>query len=472
MMRDRIELSPPDLLTVLVYIALVAFGWMNIYSTQSDTSEIFDFSKKHGTQFLWALVSIFAAAVVMIINRRFYPVFANHIYIVVLCLLMLTLAIGTEIKNSKSWLDVGLIRFQPSEIAKLATSLALARLLNQYGFRLNSLLNWLKTLVVIALPTGLILLQKDWGSALVFTSFFLVLYRQGMSGWILIFMVFTIALFIFSLLFPLIWIISGIACLTLVLVWIAYGDRVLFLRTLISAVAVFAAGIVYKHASGSDVEYGIFVTLAMIAAIFVATVPLFLSSRRIRWYIVIFFFFSTILVYSVDYVYNNVLQAHHRSRIEDMLGIREDIKNAGYNTYQSKVAIGSGGFTGKGFLQGTQTKLNFVPEQSTDFIFCTVGEEWGFVGSLATVSLYLILLIRLIMLAERQKTPFSRTYGYCVVSIIFFHFMINIAMTVGLAPVIGIPLPFISAGGSSLLSFTILLFIFLKLDSTNTDFHV
>jgi rod shape determining protein RodA len=466
-MRDRIELKTPDWLSVLIYIVLVIFGCINIYSTQGDTLELFDFSKKHGAQFLWALISILAAVIVMIINRRFYSVFANHIYIVVLCLLILTLAVGTEIKNSKSWLDIGIIRFQPSEIAKLATSLALARLLNQYGFKLNSTLNWLKTIAIIALPMGLILLQKDWGSALVFTSFLLVLYRQGMAGWILVFMVFTIVLFIFSLLFPTIWIISAIALVAFALVWIIYNDKTLFVRILIAATTVFAAGTVYKYAFGSDIGYDRIVTLAMIVAILTGIVSLFFWNRKIRWYITVFFLFSTMLVYSVDYVYDNVLKPHHRSRIEDMLGIKEDRKDTGYNTYQSKVAIGSGGLLGKGFLQGTQTKLNFVPEQSTDFIFCTIGEEWGFVGSFVTISLYLILMIRLIMLAERQKMPFSRTYGYCVVSIIFFHFMVNIAMTIGLAPVIGIPLPFISAGGSSLLSFTLLLFVFLKLDSTN-----
>jgi rod shape determining protein RodA len=465
-MRDRIEFSPPDLLVVLIYLALVLFGWMNIYSTQSDASEIFDFSKKHGMQFLWAAVSILTAVIVMIINKRFYPVFANHIYIAVLALLVLTLVIGTEVKSSKSWLDIGIIRIQPSEIAKLATSLALTRLLSQYGFKLSSLFNWLKAIAVIALPMGLILLQKDWGSALVFISFIFVLYRMGMSGWILTFMMFTVALFIFSLLFPLIWIISGISLIALLVAWFTYRDKKLFIRTMIWAAITFAAMTVYKYVSDSDTGYDKFVTLAMCVAIVVGTLSLFLWSRRIKWHAAIFFFCSVMLVYSVDYVYDNVLKPHHRNRIEDMLGIKEDIKDAGYNTYQSKVAIGSGGLLGKGFLHGTQTKLNFVPEQSTDFIFCTIGEEWGFVGSLATISLFLILMLRLIVLAERQKILFSKIYGYCVVSIIFFHFTVNIAMTVGLAPVIGIPLPFISAGGSSLWSFTTLLFIFLKLDSS------
>jgi rod shape determining protein RodA len=466
-MSDRIELKTPDWIIVLIYLALVTLGWMSIYSTQSDAAEIFDFSKKHGMQFLWAMISILTAIIVMIINRRFFPVFANHIYVTALFLLVLTLLIGVEVKSSKSWLNIGIIRFQPSEIAKLATSLALARLFNLYGFKLNSAINWLKTIAVIALPMGLVLLQKDWGSALVFISFIFVLYREGMSGWILTFIAFTIALFIFSLLLPLIWIISGITFIAIILIWFTYNDKKLFVRILIYAAVTFVAGTIYKYAFNRAVGYDKLVTAAMIAAIIVSIVSLFLWNRKIKWYATIFFFCSTMLVYSVDYVYDNVLQAHHRNRIEDMLGIKEDIRDAGYNVYQSKVAIGSGSFLGKGFLQGTQTKLNFVPEQSTDFIFCTIGEEWGFVGSFVVIALFVTLLIRLIILAEQQKILFSRVYGYCVVSIIFFHFTINIAMTIGLAPVIGIPLPFISAGGSSLWSFTVLLFIFLKLDSIN-----
>jgi rod shape determining protein RodA len=466
-MRDKIEFRAPDMLIVLIYLALVAFGWINIYSTQSDASEMFDFSKKHGMQFLWAMISIFTAVIVTLINKRFYPVFAYHVYIITLLLLVLTLVMGIEVKNSKSWLDVGFIRIQPSEIAKLATSLALSHLLSQYGFKFNSLLNRLKTITVIAMPMGLILLQKDWGSALVFMSFIFVLYRQGLSGWVLTFMAFAIALFILSLLFPLIWIVSGIVIITVGVIWITYRDNKLFVRTMSWAAATLTAGIIYKYASGSDLGFDKFVMPAMIMAIVAGIVSLFLAGRKIKWYATIFFFCSTMMVYSVDYVYDQVLQPHHRSRIEDMLGIKEDIKNAGYNTYQSKVAIGSGGFLGKGFLHGTQTKLNFVPEQSTDFIFCTIGEEWGFAGCFVTIALYLILMLRLIVLAERQKLPFAKIYGYCVVSILFFHFMVNIAMTVGLAPVIGIPLPFISAGGSSLWSFTALLFIFLKLDSVN-----
>ncbi|MDR1887359.1 MAG: rod shape-determining protein RodA [Prevotellaceae bacterium] len=471
-MSDKIEFKAPDLTVVLIYMALVAIGWMSIYSTQNDSATaIFDFynlSKKHGTQLLWAMIALLTAVAVMIISKRFYPVFANHMYVAAIFLLLLTLVIGTEIKSSKSWLNIGIIRFQPSELAKLATSLALARLLGLHEFKLNSLLNWLKTIAIIVLPMGLILLQKDWGSALVFVSFFFVLYRQGMSGWVLTFMAFTIALFIFSLLFPLIWIISGIALASILLIWMTYHrNKQMLIRISAFGAASFAAGIIYKYAAGSDIEYDKLIAAAVGAAVVGNIVFCLLWRKKVKRFVAIFFFCSTALVYSVDYVYDNVLQPHHRSRIEDMLGIKEDKKNAGYNVYQSKIAIGSGGLTGKGFLHGTQTKLNFVPEQSTDFIFCTIGEEWGFAGSFTVVALFVTLFIRLIVLAERQKTPFSKIYGYCVVSIMFFHFAINIAMTIGLAPVIGIPLPFISAGGSSLWSFTVLLFIFLKLDSTN-----
>jgi rod shape determining protein RodA len=464
-MRENVEFKSPDWWIVLIYIALVAIGWMSIYSTQSDTSEILDFSKKHGVQFLWAIIAFLSAIAVIIISSRFYFVFAYQIYVVCIVLLLLTLVMGVEIKSSRSWLNIGVIRFQPSEIAKLATALALSKLLSTYDFRLNSLKNWTKTIAVIALPIGLILLQKDWGSALVFISFIFVLYREGMSGWILIFMAFAIALFIFSLLFPLFWIISAIAILTTVIIVFTYRENKLLYKALIMVSTLILLGFGYKYFSESNAGYDIFITLALTLTILTGIVTLVFLGKKIKWYAILFFFCSTLLVYSVDYVFDNVLKTHHRNRIEDMLGIKEDIKDAGYNVYQSKIAIGSGGLYGKGFLQGTQTKLNFVPEQSTDFIFCTIGEEWGFIGSFTMIFLFGTLLVRLIILAERQKTPFSKIYGYSVVSIIFFHFAINIAMTIGLAPVIGIPLPFISAGGSSLLSFTVLLFIFLKLDT-------
>lgn len=468
MQNRKAEYRNPDWLIVFIYLILVVFGWLNIYSTQSDTTELFDFSKKHGAQFMWMLIAFFSAIVVMLINSRFYSVFSYHIYIFVMLLLVATLVIGVEIKNSKSWIDLGLMRFQPSELAKLATSLALAKLLGSYEFKLDNFRNWFKAAAIIFTPVALILLQKDWGSALVFSCFLLVLYRQGMSGWILVFIAFAIALFIFSLLFPMIWIVAVIVLITICIALYTYKPFYsIILKFVGLGVAFLLAGVLVKNAMDINVSYDIILSASALGAIIVCIIYSLFKRYKIKFYTTLFFLCSIAWLYSTDYVYDNILKHHHRDRIEVMLGIKQDIKDVGYNVYQSKVAIGSGGFIGKGFLQGTQTKLQFVPEQSTDFIFCTIGEEWGFVGSFIVIFLYALLLVRLIYLAERQKTIFSRVYGYCVASILFFHLAINVGMTIGLAPVIGIPLPFMSAGGSSLWSFTMLLFIFLKLDSTD-----
>ncbi|MDR1896993.1 MAG: rod shape-determining protein RodA [Prevotellaceae bacterium] len=466
MHENKTDFRSIDWLSIVIYALLVSFGWINIYSTQSDTFEIFDFSKKHGIQLIWIAIAMMTAIVVMIISNRFYSVFANHIYLFAIALLIFTLLTGIEVHNSKSWISLGGMRFQPSELAKFATALCLARLFGSYEFKLNSLKSWTKTILIIVSPMSLILLQKDWGSALVFTSFLFVLYRQGMSGWALTFIAFAIVLFISSLLLPLLWIILGIIFITFIIALFTY--KKLPLKAALSAVILFGAGWAYKYFTESETEYDILLVAVTAATIVASIIYTLIQERKLtKLYFALFFFCSTLTVYSVDYIYDNILSTHHRNRIETMLGIKEDIRDVGYNVYQSKVAIGSGGFYGKGFLQGTQTKLSFVPEQSTDFIFCTIGEEWGFVGSFTVILLYGILLIRMVVLSERQKIVFSRVFGYCVTSIIFFHFAINIAMTIGFAPVIGIPLPFISAGGSSLWSFTLLLFVFLKLDSAN-----
>jgi rod shape determining protein RodA len=446
---------------------LSVFGLMNIYSTQSDTQEIFDFTKKHGMQLMWMLISFIFATAVLVISSRFYLVFAYHIYIFAIILLILTLLIGIEVKSSKSWLGIGNFRFQPAEFAKLATSLALARLFGQSEFKFKTFKNRLKAIMTISLPTALVLLQRDWGSALVFGSFMFVLYRQGMSGSVLAYIAFTIVLFISTLMAPPDMIYAAITLITIIIAFIDYKDRSVLTKAVLPGLALLGIGIAYNNLSDSNIEYEKIIVATVLMVFVISVIYLLFKRKKIKWAPILFFISSITISYSADYTYNNVLKTHHRDRIEDMLGIKVDIKNAGYNVYQSKIAIGSGGFAGKGFLEGTQTKLNFVPEQSTDFIFCTIGEEWGFIGSAAVIFIYCFLLIRLILIAERQKTVFARTYGYCIVSIIFFHFTINIAMTVGLAPVIGIPLPYMSAGGSSLLSFTLLLFIFLKLDSTN-----
>lgn len=452
---------------MVVYLILVAFGWMNIYSTQSSAGEIFDFSRKHGAQLLWIIISLVTAGVVMIISSRFYSVFAYFIYGAVLFVLLSVLAIGVEVNGSKSWLDIGGFRFQPAELAKMATSLALARFMSQYEFKLHTLQNWLMIGAIIGTPVLLILLQRDWGSAIVFTSFFLMLYREGMSGYILAIGFFMIALFIASLLVSPVLIVYFLFLGALfIFLYLSHGEKVILIPGTITAFLMGFALFFLMEADDREniILYEVVVGICLFEVI-VASIYCLVKRYKGVVYTFALFILSLSMSYSVDYIFDNVLKSHHRDRIEDMLGIKEDRQGAGYNVYQSKVAIGSGGFSGKGYLNGTQTKLNFVPEQSTDFIFCTIGEEWGFVGSFITIFLYVFLLIRLILLSERQKDTFSRVYGYCVASVFFFHFVINIAMTIGLAPVIGIPLPFISAGGSSLWSFTIFLFIFLKLDA-------
>jgi rod shape determining protein RodA len=463
--RSQQTINQPDWMVLLIYLALVVFGWMNIYSTQSDSAAIFDLTKKHGAQLIWIAIAFVSATAIMAISYKFYSVFANYVYGSVILLLMVVLVVGVEVNNSKSWLAFGTVRFQPSELAKLASSLALARFMSEYNFRLNSLRSWLVILGLILFPVMLILLQRDWGSALVFSAFILMLYREGMSGWILTGAVFLVLLFIATLMIDTIWIMIALSVFSLAVFIFRNDDYVMVLPVAVLALVLFSGLATYNVAVKSEADYDKLLCIATLGAFALWLLYAFFKRLKMHLPIIAFLFFSSVTVYSVEYIYGQVLKPHHRDRIEVLLGVKEDIKNTGYNVYQAKVAIGSGGFGGKGYLQGTQTKLNFVPEQSTDFIFCTVGEEWGFVGSLILILLFAVLLIRIIMLSERQKDKFTKIYGYCTASIIFFHFAVNIAMTIGLAPVIGIPLPFISAGGSSLWCFTMLLFIFLKLNS-------
>jgi len=357
-------------------------------------------------------------------DTRFFETFAYPIYGFALLLLMGVLVFGTEVKGAQSWFVLGPVSFQPSEIAKFGTALALAKYLSMNGARFDNLSIKLKSLAIIFLPGVFILLQPDVGSLLVFTSLLIVLYRQGLSGWIFGLGFVAIILFIMALFLK-------------QYEWTLFGTLIQGKVAFILGLSSLAALTYYylRKRKGS---------LFIIAAGYIASLGYFLS---------------------VDYLFDNILQPHHQNRINELLGIVSDPLGAGYNVHQSKIAIGSGGFSGKGFLQGTQTKFHFVPEQSTDFIFCTIGEEWGFLGSLVLIGLFLTLMTRIVWLAEKQRSVFTRVYGYCVASILFIHFTINIAMTIGLAPVIGIPLPFFSYGGSSLWSFTLLLFTFIKLDS-------
>ena len=402
---------------ILLYVMLVLIGWVNIYAAIYDEnhSSIFDMSQNYGKQLVWIITSVVLALIILIIDAKFYSSFSVIIYILMIGALVGVLVFGKEIAGSKSWFQFGSVSIQPAEFAKFATNLAMAKYLSTLNLDLKNIRSLLKAVVILAIPAGLIFLQNDTGSALVYSAFIFVLYREGMPGGILIIGLVLIVLFLMALLINK-FVILGILVLFAVLFIL------MIKRTLTNIMATILVVIV---ASG--------------------------------------------FVLSVDYAFENILEPHHRTRINVLLGKETDIHGAGYNVHQSLIAIGSGGLTGKGFLQGTQTKYDFVPEQSTDFIFCTIGEEWGFFGSLLVVFLFVALLIRLIIVAERQRSKFSRIYGYGVASIIFFHFTINIAMTLGLFPVIGIPLPFFSYGGSSLWAFTILLFIFIKMDSNRVN---
>jgi rod shape determining protein RodA len=388
-------------------------GWVSIYAAvyNEEHGSIFDLSQSYGKQMLWIVTSLIIGFLVILTDAKFFNAFAYPIYIGTILLLVVVLFFGTEIAGSKSWFQIGEFRLQPAEFAKFATNLALAHFLSALDFDKRKRKSQLIPILILIIPALLILLQNDTGSAIVYASLVLVLYRQGMPGSILL---------------------LGLAVVILTIMALLFNQYIV-----ITVIGVLLAGFIFFIRRTLR-------NILSVAAIFVV---------------------ATLFVLSVDYAFEKVLEDHQKTRINVLLGKQIDLKGAGYNVNQSKIAIGSGGFWGKGFLNGTQTKFNFVPEQSTDFIFCTVGEEWGFVGTFVVVLLYLLLCIRIILLAERQRSEFSRIYGYGVASILFFHFFVNIGMTIGLMPVIGIPLPFFSYGGSSLWAFTLLLFIFIKQDS-------
>jgi len=411
--RERNIYGKIDWLTVWIYIILVLMGWVSVYSAVYDESHssILDISQRYGKQMIWIVAAAAIAFVIMLIDAKVYNAFAYIIYGLSILILLAVLSLGTEIAGSRSWFQIGGFAIQPAEFAKFATCLALARYLSSYATDFNVLRAKIISTIIIFIPALLVLLQNDTGSAIVYVALILVLYREGLSGYFLISGVIAVVLFIMTLLINQ---HMMAIILTVLAVLVYYNNR--FLRR--------------------------------------------------RWWIILMVYIASVgFVYTVDYAFDNLLEEHQKTRINVLLGKDTDPKGAGYNVNQSKIAIGSGGLIGKGFLQGTQTKYNFVPEQTTDFIFCTVGEEWGFVGSSTVIALFVFLLYRLVKMAERQRSDFSRIYGYGVVSILFFHFLVNVGMTIGLVPVIGIPLPFFSYGGSSLWAFTILLFIFIKLDA-------
>lgn len=460
-----------DWISVFLYLALVFIGLISIYAAVYDESHssIFDFSQRYGKQFLWIIAALVIAFSIILIDGKFFSVFAYVIYFGSILSLMAVLVFGTEINASRSWFQLGSLGLQPAEFAKVGVALALAQYLSAPNIKIQSFRVAMRSALIIFLPVALIMLQPDVGTAIVFFVFLLVLFREGLS-FIYLFLAMLMAVFFVLALY--------LDDLSMLLVLISV--------LLISALLIFKSFVVVGIGLGiigifTAVTWGLLFLLdktlswhlILIIAIFLsAPLILFLAFRRKINYVsgLLAFLVGTILfTSSVDYVFDNVLKPHQQKRIHIMLGIESDPLGYGYNLNQSKIAIGSGGFSGKGFLQGTQTKFNFVPEQTTDFIFCTIGEEWGFLGSFIFIAIFSGLLIRLIFLAERQRSAFSRIYGYSVVVLLFFHMAVNIGMTIGLFPVIGIPLPFISYGGSSLWAFTILLFIFLRLDVSRLE---
>lgn len=414
MRQKDTNLHKIDWVTIGLYFALVFIGWLNIYAAvydEQNATSIFDFSINSGKQLIWIGTAILLIIIIMVADYRLFHNLSLVLYAVFILILLLTPFIGKEINGQRAWFELGIFRLQPAEFTKFATALVLAKLMENPSFDLSKLKDQMKAVGLIFLPIALILLQPDTGTAMVYSAFFIMLYREGM---------------------PQKYYVIGLALVGLTILTLAIENN-LYLFGSIAAlilILIILSKKSWKNAIG-------FLLLGCI---------------------------MTAYSLSLDYVVEK-LPDHQQNRIMVLFDPGVDPLGVGWNVTQSKIAIGSGGLFGKGYLEGTQTKFDFVPEQHTDFIFCTLGEEFGWIGSFVMISLFVALLLRLVFLAERQKTRFSRIYGYCVVSLLFFHFTINIAMTIGLFPVVGIPLPFFSYGGSSLWSFTILLFIFIKLDS-------
>ncbi|WP_439182225.1 rod shape-determining protein RodA [Carboxylicivirga taeanensis] len=460
-----------DWITVGLYSLLIVFGWLNIYAANFNPENpvFFDTSKEYFKQLVWIGFSLLFIGMILITDSKFYVEFSYIFYGFTLLLLVVVLLFGKEINGAKSWFEVGPIRFQPAELTKVATNLAVARALSRYDFSFKKMSDLFKASVIVLVPMLLILLQNDTGSSLVYSVFIIVFYREGLTGYILIFGLIAGVVAILTLMVPNSTIIGLIALSVIIILYFKGVRKDLIKPLVLSGVVLgFSYGIYVYTGATFQQEY-LLIAPILAASIYLLSISF---SKHIHKFIptyLLILWSAIILTLSADYFFEDVLSHYQRARINVLLGIEQDPLGAGYNVNQSKIAIGSGGLTGKGYLQGTQTKFNFVPEQSTDFIYCTVGEEWGFVGSTTVVLLFIGLLLRLIFLAEKQHSAFSRVYGYGVAAIFFFHFAINIGMTIGLAPVIGIPLPFFSYGGSSLWGFTLLLFVFLKLDINRNE---
>lgn len=472
-----------DWLTVLLYMVLVVLGAISIYaaSYNFDQASMFDLAKFSGKQFLWIGLSAVLGFSLLMIDRRVYEAYAYPIYAGMMLLLLVTIAIAPNIKGSHSWIVLGPVSLQPAEFAKFATALALSKLFSTYNFALNTAKNYAIAAGVILLPIMLIILQNETGSSLVYFSLVLVLYREGMTGFVLYAGVCAVVFFVLALKYS-VFTFMGIdlgAFLVLAIIMVLEVGMLLFYchslvlsRNVLLGYVGSSLLVVALHYLGIDVNGYLFFFSVIGASVIYLLFAMFHDDLKKVLITVVFAVSSVMFLFTVDFAFNKVLEPHQQTRIKVVLGIEEDLRGAGYNVNQSKIAIGSGGLTGKGFLNGTQTKLKYVPEQHTDFIFCTIGEEQGFVGSVGVLLLFLMLILRIIAIAERQHTAFARVYAYCVASIFIFHLCINVGMVIGLCPVIGIPLPFFSYGGSSLWGFTVLLFILLRIDATRKQYGV
>ena len=464
--RPHNLLTNIDWISILLYTILVLMGWLNIYAATYDESHssILDFSQRYGKQLVWIAAAFGIGFIILLTDSKFFTAFSMIIYGGMILLLVLVLIVGEESKGARSWFELGSVRVQPAEFAKFATCLAVAHVMSRHNFQVMRFSNLLLLGFLLAFPAGLIILQNDTGSALVYSSFILVFYREGMHGSILLLCFVATALFVISILYAPFVVLAIILCGALVAHYYYRHDlrETLFIALLLTA--LFFLGYLLRWLFHWDIT-NFHLLLGAYVLISVASLYPVYKRKLNRMVLLLLVSWACVgISASVDVMFDK-LQPHQQARINELLGVIEDSKGVGYNVTQSKIAIGSGGLTGKGFLQGTQTKYNFVPEQSTDFIFCTVGEGWGFVGSTIVILLFLAFILRIVKLAERQRSTFSRVYGYGVASILFFHVAVNIGMTIGMMPVIGIPLPFFSYGGSSLWAFTILIFIFLRLDS-------
>lgn len=468
---DRGIKKSVDWALVVTYLLLIIIGWVNIYASihSDDPASIFDYNFRSGKQFVWILTALgLAALILFVVNAQLWESASIPLYLGVLCLLVAVIFLGVEVKGSRSWFEFGPIRFQPAEVSKITTSLLLATLMSQVNFRITRFKDFLLTALILGIPMVVILAESETGSALVYVGFIFVMYREGFSGWWIFCIGMAALLFILTLtaspyvsilvlagvlllcnglesnkIGVAFWIFSGVLLILCLLPWI-FGkfspeSFVSKINPLYILVGICVAAVLYLMIVGYRSRHRF---LSMSALGLIAGIA---------------------LVFSTEFIFNNILQDHQRKRIEVLLGMKEDPAGVGYNVNQSMIAIGSGGLHGKGFLGGTQTTFGFVPEQSTDFIFCTVGEEWGFIGCFVVIALYVFLILRIISDAEKSRKAFTRIYGYCVASCIFMHLFINIGMTIGLMPVIGIPLPLLSYGGSSLWAFTVLIFIFIAL---------